>query len=118
MRHCRPCGGIDTAIVITQEAWLLQDTPGLEIGKPERKMGWNAQPTCAVSLDGVVVPESQRLGQEGQGFNIAMTACKYWNPLRDTSKLLATAVLASAAWCLCLDLCCQGLKTVPQWALQ
>lgn len=51
-----------------------KDTPGLEIGKPERKMGWNAQPTCAVSLDGVVVPESQRLGQEGQGFNIAMTA--------------------------------------------
>ena len=65
-------------------AWLLQDTPGLEIGKPERKMGWNAQPTCAVSLDNVVVPESQRLGQEGQGFNIAMTARESRNPLGDT----------------------------------
>ena len=39
-------------------------------------MGWNAQPTCAVSLDNVVIQESQRLGQEGQGFSLAMTACE------------------------------------------
>ena len=35
-------------------------------------MGWNAQPTRAVQLQGVRVPASQRLGQEGEGFRMAM----------------------------------------------
>ncbi len=37
-------------------------------------MGWNAQPTRAVVFDGVRVPVGNRLGQEGQGFGIAMAA--------------------------------------------
>ncbi len=49
-------------------------TPGLSFGAEERKMGWNAQPTRAVMFDGVRVPVGNRLGQEGQGFGIAMAA--------------------------------------------
>jgi alkylation response protein AidB-like acyl-CoA dehydrogenase len=48
------------------------DTPGLTFGANERKMGWNAQPTRAVILDGARVPVANRLGGEGDGFRIAM----------------------------------------------
>ncbi|WP_264194392.1 isobutyryl-CoA dehydrogenase [Acuticoccus sediminis] len=48
------------------------DAPGLSFGANERKMGWNAQPTRAVVLDGVRVPAANRLGEEGAGFKIAM----------------------------------------------
>ena len=56
---------------------LFQGTPGLSFGKQEAKTGWNAQPTCAVNLDAVRVPAENLLGQEGQGFSIAMNACKH-----------------------------------------
>ncbi|MFF2486093.1 acyl-CoA dehydrogenase family protein [Microbacterium sp. NPDC058062] len=46
--------------------------PGLSFGPNEEKMGWNAQPTRQVILDGVRVPVSHRLGDEGDGFAIAM----------------------------------------------
>jgi alkylation response protein AidB-like acyl-CoA dehydrogenase len=49
-------------------------TPGLSFGVNERKMGWNAQPTCQVVLDDVRVPEGNRLGPEGTGFKMAMAA--------------------------------------------
>ena len=48
------------------------DTPGLSFGANEHKMGWNAQPTRAVVLDGARVPVANRLGAEGDGFKIAM----------------------------------------------
>lgn len=46
---------------------------GLRIGAPEDKMGLRASTTAAIYLEGVRVPVSRRLGQEGEGFNIAMT---------------------------------------------
>ncbi|GAA2620315.1 isobutyryl-CoA dehydrogenase [Streptomyces spororaveus] len=46
--------------------------PGVSFGPNERKMGWNAQPTRQVILDGVRVPADRRLGAEGDGFRIAM----------------------------------------------
>ena len=49
-----------------------RDAPGLSFGANERKMGWNAQPTRAVRLDGVRVPVENRVGAEGQGFKIAL----------------------------------------------
>jgi len=49
-------------------------TPGLEFGQKERKVGWNSQPTRAVLFDQCRVPVSNRVGEEGQGFNIAMNA--------------------------------------------
>ncbi len=54
-------------------AFLVErGTPGLSFGANERKMGWNAQPTRQVILEGVRVPASQRLGPEGTGFKMAM----------------------------------------------
>src|SRR5246500_963375 len=50
-------------------------TPGLSFGAHEEKMGWNAQPTAQVVLDGVRVPADAMLGGvdgEGGGFGIAM----------------------------------------------
>lgn len=52
-----------------------QGTPGLSFGRPEKKLGWCAQPTAAVQLDAVRVPAANRLGAEGDGFRIAMAAC-------------------------------------------
>jgi len=46
--------------------------PGISFGKQERKLGWNSQPTAAVILEDCRVPASNLLGQEGQGFAIAM----------------------------------------------
>jgi len=51
-----------------------RDTPGLEVAKKEDKLGLRASDTVVISLDGVRVPASQRLGEEGQGFRIAMVA--------------------------------------------
>jgi alkylation response protein AidB-like acyl-CoA dehydrogenase len=48
------------------------DTPGLSLGANERKMGWNAQPTRAVIFENARVPVTNRLGDEGIGFKIAM----------------------------------------------
>ena len=48
------------------------DLPGIEYGKKEEKLGWNSQPTRAISFDNVRVPVGNRLGEEGQGFKIAM----------------------------------------------
>ena len=48
------------------------DAEGVSYGKKEEKMGWNAQPTRMVSFDNVRVPVASRLGEEGQGFAIAM----------------------------------------------
>ena len=56
-------------------AILVPDgTPGLSFGPLEKKMGWHAQPTRQVIFDNVHVPVSNRLGAEGDGFGIAMTA--------------------------------------------
>ena len=45
---------------------------GIEYGKNEHKMGWKAQPTRTISFKDVKVPVVNRLGEEGQGFSMAM----------------------------------------------
>ncbi len=50
------------------------DTPGLSFGEPERKMGATASRTAQVILDGVRVPAANRVGAEGAGFPIALSA--------------------------------------------
>jgi isobutyryl-CoA dehydrogenase len=47
-------------------------TPGLSFGKQEKKLGWNSQPTSAVMFEDCRVPVANRLGEEGDGFKIAM----------------------------------------------
>ena len=49
---------------------------GIRFGKEEQKMGWISQPTTAVFFDDVQVPSENRIGEEGQGFSIAMQARK------------------------------------------
>ncbi|MDE2335561.1 MAG: acyl-CoA dehydrogenase family protein, partial [Rhodospirillales bacterium] len=51
-----------------------REAEGLSFGKPEKKLGWNSQPTAIVNFDGVPVPAEDRIGEEGQGFRIAMSA--------------------------------------------
>jgi hypothetical protein len=49
-----------------------KDMPGLSFGKKERKLGWNTQPTAMVIFEDCRVPVANRLGEEGDGFKIAM----------------------------------------------
>jgi alkylation response protein AidB-like acyl-CoA dehydrogenase len=48
------------------------EAPGLSFGKKERKLGWNTQPTAMVIFEDCRVPVANRLGEEGDGFKIAM----------------------------------------------
>lgn len=55
-----------TAVVVPHDA------PGLSFGANEKKMGWRAQPTRQVVFENVRIPQTNRLGAEGDGFGIAM----------------------------------------------
>ena len=49
-----------------------KDTEGLSFGAQEKKLGWHSQPTAAVNFDNCHVPATNLVGEEGQGFKIAM----------------------------------------------
>ena len=49
-------------------------TPGLTIGKDEPKMGLRSSGTVALFFDGCRIAADQRLGEEGQGYRMAMSA--------------------------------------------
>ncbi|TPE58680.1 acyl-CoA dehydrogenase [Sandaracinobacter neustonicus] len=51
---------------------IEKDMPGVSFGANERKLGWRSQPTAQVHFDGVRVPAENLIGEEGQGFRIAM----------------------------------------------
>ncbi len=51
-----------------------KNTPGLSFGKKELKLGWHSQPTTMVFFENCRVPVKNRIGAEGQGFNIALSA--------------------------------------------
>jgi alkylation response protein AidB-like acyl-CoA dehydrogenase len=54
-------------------AFLLdKDTKGLSFGAIEKKMGWKAQPTRQVIMEGARVPAANLVGAEGDGFKFAM----------------------------------------------
>lgn len=48
------------------------DAEGIRYGRKEEKMGWNCQPTRTIAFDDVMVPVSNRVGEEGHGFRFAM----------------------------------------------
>ena len=66
---CRTGGegpkGISTLVV-------PKDTQGLSFGKQEKKLGWHSQPTAMVIFEDARVPVANRIGEEGDGFKIAM----------------------------------------------
>ena len=52
--------------------FLVETGMGLAFGKLEKKLGMRGSPTREVILDEVRVPVANRIGEEGQGFRIAM----------------------------------------------
>ncbi len=50
-----------------------KETPGLEMGPPERKMGLHGSVTTELRFNEAHVPEENRLGGEGEGFSVAMS---------------------------------------------
>src|SRR6202035_524398 len=62
-------------------------------GANERKMGWNAQPTRAVIFENARVPVTNRLGEEGIGFKIAMAGLD-GGRLDDAARALRCAQIA------------------------
>jgi len=59
-------GGISCVLV-------EKDRPGISFGKREPKLGWHSQPTTMVFFENCRVPISNRIGQENQGFKIALS---------------------------------------------
>src|SRR5215467_13684009 len=49
-----------------------KSTKGLSYGAKEKKLGWKSQPTAMVMFENCRVPVANRVGEEGQGFKIAM----------------------------------------------
>src|SRR5262245_58836025 len=69
-------------------------TKGLSFGAKEKKLGWNSQPTAMVILEDCRVPVENRIGAEGQGFQIAMAGL-------DGGRLgIAACSLGGAQFCL------------------
>lgn len=82
-------------------------TPGLSFGKPEAKMGWNSQPTTSVVFTDCKVPTANLLGQEGEGFKIAMKGL-------DGGRLNISACSLGAAQA-CFDKTTQYMKERQQF---
>lgn len=71
-----------------------KDTPGLSFGAQEKKLGWKSQPTAVVDFDNVRVPAENMVGEEGQGFRIAMAGL-------DGGRInIAACSLGGAQFCL------------------
>jgi alkylation response protein AidB-like acyl-CoA dehydrogenase len=69
-------------------------TPGLSFGAPEKKLGWHSQPTAMVMFENCRVPAANRIGQEGEGFGIAMAGL-------DGGRLnIAACSIGGAQFCL------------------
>ena len=80
---------------------------GLGFGKPERKLGWNSQPTSMVIFEDCRVPARNRLGAEGDGFKFAMSGL-------DGGRVnIAACSLGGAS--ACLDLARAYMKTRKQF---
>ncbi|HPD93571.1 MAG: acyl-CoA dehydrogenase family protein [Rhodobacter sp.] len=50
------------------------DTPGFQVARVEDKMGQRASDTCALRFDAMELPESARIGAEGEGYRIALAS--------------------------------------------
>lgn len=57
------------------------DLPGITIGHHENKMGQRCSNTVAITFDNVKVPVGNRIGEEGEGFKIAMKTLDHSRPL-------------------------------------
>ena len=62
------------------------DTPGVQIEKHLDKMGQRSTDTSAFALTDVVVPAANRIGEEGEGFKIAMKTLDFTRPGRRPAR--------------------------------
>lgn len=73
------------------------DTEGVSTGAHENKMGQRASNTVQVRFDDVFVPESARIGAEGEGFSIAMRTLDVSRPMTASIAVgIARAALTHA----------------------
>ncbi len=56
-------------------------TPGFKVGKIENQMGMRGTPACELIFEDCRVPKENRIGEEGQGFKIAMKTLEITRPL-------------------------------------
>ncbi|MBO0792170.1 MAG: acyl-CoA dehydrogenase family protein [Ktedonobacteraceae bacterium] len=63
----KAAGGISCFVV-------EKGTPGFSFGKTERKMGLHSSPTRELIFDNCAIPIANRIGEEGQGFKIALSS--------------------------------------------
>ena len=62
-------------------AFIVEKTmPGFKIGKLERKLGIRGSPTAQLFFEDLAVPASCRLGDEGEGFKIALRVLDHSRP--------------------------------------
>jgi butyryl-CoA dehydrogenase len=52
---------------------VANDTPGFQVARVEEKLGQKASDTCHLVFDGMRVPVDQRIGEEGDGYRIALS---------------------------------------------
>lgn len=73
--YCIMARSLDTPGPAGISCFLVEKSfKGISFGALEHKMGWRAQPTAAVILEDCEVPVENLIGDEGQGFAIAMKA--------------------------------------------
>jgi butyryl-CoA dehydrogenase len=66
---CKPTVDIEKSLAVgCGHRDDLPFTEGVRAGEKEDKMGWRASDTRELHFEDAFVPESQRLGEEGQGF--------------------------------------------------
>jgi acyl-CoA dehydrogenase len=74
-----------------------RDTPGIEVGKKEKNLGQRASDTRSVIFKEVKVPVANRIGGDGEGFKIAMSAFDHTRPVVSAAAVgLARAALEHA----------------------
>ncbi len=61
-------------------AFIVEKEMGVQPGKKERKMGIRASHTAQIHFEDVFVPEENRLGEEGEGFIVAMRTFEHTRP--------------------------------------
>ena len=71
---------------------VSKDTPGIEIGKAEKKMGHRCSDTRGMRFNNVTVPKENLIAAQGEGWKLAMRTLDHSRPLVASSAL-------GGAWC-------------------
>lgn len=82
-----------------------KDTPGFRVGKQEKKLGLRASTLAELVFDDCRIPEAQRLGAEGQGFEIALSQLDAGRIAIAAAGLSAAGQAIEIAW----ERLCHGL---------